>query len=289
MDRRTFISRAIRLTMGSALSEAYAMSSGEVLEPGRYHLPRWVPAVGVVADVSLNTMFDVRGSDPDSSMQYNYWSGTAYAKEYGENGSLIFNAGGHTATLTNYVYGYDVATRMHFMERQSTLHYQAADGYVADTVTGWLWADKSGTTVQEGETFAFHSYSFMTYLPPTSISGGRAPYGWLFTPGRASMCAGGQKGTRQAHKLALGLGLNTPYEMHGSPVPHNANFFLRCMIQHGTVLSGLDILAIPIRGATFITWILTTRLKVYTHGRRVTKRSFRITASGSMPKWMTYI
>ena len=225
MDRRTFISHAIGLTVVPALSDTYATVAARVLAAERYQIPSWVPAVGVVADISLNTMADVRGSDPDPSMQYNYWAGCAYAKDYGEKGTLIFNAGGHTATLTNYVYGYDVAIRRHFMERRSPRHYQAADGYVADTVTGWLWADTSGTKLQKGETFAYHSYSFMTYLPSKSIPGGRAPNGWLFTPGRASMCAGGQRGTRQAHKLALGLGLNTPYETHGSPVPYNANHF----------------------------------------------------------------
>lgn len=225
MDRRTFISRAIGLTAVPVLSDTHAKTAGGVLTVEHYQIPAWAPAVGVIADVSLNTMSDVRGSDPDPSMQYNYWAGCAYARDYGEKGTLIFNAGGHTATLTNYVYGYDVAARRHFMERQSPRHYLATDGYVADTVTGWLWADTSGTKMQEGETFAYHSYSFMTWLPPKSIPGGRAPNGWLFTPGRASMCAKGQRGTRQAHKLALGLGLNTPYEMHGSLLPHNANHF----------------------------------------------------------------
>lgn len=112
------------------------------------------------------------------------------------------------------------------MERQSPRHYPGRRRLCGGYGDGLVGADASGTTVQEGETFAYHSYSFMTYLPPNAaIPGGRAPNGCLFTPGRGSMCAGGQRGTRQSHKLALGLGLHTPYEMHGSPVPRNAGHF----------------------------------------------------------------
>lgn len=209
-----------------ASPETYAIAEGGILSAGRFHIPSWVPAVGTIDDVSLNTMSAVRGSDPDPSHQYNYWAGCAYAKGYGDKGTLIFNTGGHSATLINYVYGYDVATRLHFMERQSPTHYASSvDGYVADPVTGWLWGDTEESSLQVGETFAYHSYSFMTWLPPDAIPGGSAPNGWLFTPGRATMSAGGQKGTHQPHKLPLGLGLTTPYEMHGSPVPNNANCF----------------------------------------------------------------
>ena len=235
-------------------------------------LPDWIPTIGVIADVSLNTMSAVRGDDPDPSHQYNYWAGCAYAKEYGDTGSLIFNTGGHSSTLTNYVYRYDVATRLHSMEHQSPTHYASSvDGYVADTVTGWLWGDTAEATKQVGETFAHHSYSYLTYLPPSA----GAPNGWLYTPGRGSMSAGGQKSTLQAHKLPLGLGLTTPYEMHGELLTRTANHFfaLRDSLRNRVVWFGYDGTATPYRKLYYqnisdgtkgeITWITANGAAIF--------------------------
>lgn len=222
-----------------ASPETYVIAEGGILSAGRFRIPSWVPAVGTIADVSLNTMSAVKGSDPDPSHQYNYWAGCAYARDYGDKGTLIFNTGGHSATLTNYVYGYDVATRLHFMERQSPQHYASSvDGYVADKTTGWLWGDTAESSLQVGETFGYHSYAFMTWLPPSE----GAPNGWLYTPGRGAMSAGGQKSTLQAHKLPLGLGLTTPYQTHGDPLTRTANYFftLRDSLRNRVVWFGND-------------------------------------------------
>ena len=46
-----------------AQSESYAVPSGSSLSAGRRLIPAWVPPVGTIVDVGLNTVTSVMGSD----------------------------------------------------------------------------------------------------------------------------------------------------------------------------------------------------------------------------------
>ena len=186
-------------------------------------LPDWVPGVGQIVDISLNTMNDVRGTDNHWQLEQQFiaWAGSAYAENYGEVGSLIFHTGGHTSGDSNSIYSYDIAARTWEQERPNATQYLVydpiSDTYdVGDTVTGWMWAADNSTELQVGEPFAEHTYATLTWLPPDVLPGSQ--YGYLYTPGRTTMSQSGLKGTHQPHKYAIGS--FAPWTFAGTPLPN---------------------------------------------------------------------
>lgn len=200
--------------MASPVGDSYSCDPGGVIAAGRNYLPAWVPPVGAISDVALNTMYDVRGTGTHTAGYLDDWCGIAYAPEYGEYGSLIGHGGGHSDSRENGIIRYDIATRLCSRIKNDATAYLHADGYIADPVTGWMWDATTGTGVQVGEPFATHNYAFLMTLPSTAKAG--APNGWLFTPGRASMPDGGSTGTNQSHKFALGV--DSLWSLEGSPL-----------------------------------------------------------------------
>lgn len=198
-----------------AQPESYAIASGETLSAGRFRLPAWLPSVGEIVNVGLNTVYDVRGAETNTAALFNAWCTAAYAPDWGKYGSFVYHGGGHGDRAENSHYRYDIETRLTTKERQSCAIYQHSDSYVADTVTGWMWAATTGTEVQVGEPFVHHTYSNLIVVPESAIDG-TAPNGWLFTLGRGSMPMPGQIGTNQTHKFALGV--DAKWSFGGSPV-----------------------------------------------------------------------
>lgn len=199
--------------MATPVNDSYSAASGGVIAGGRYHIPTWVPPVGSIADVALNTMYDVRGTGTKTAGVLDDWCGIAYAPEYGEYGSLIGHGGGHSDSQENGIYRYDIATRTWTKIKGDASSYPQGDTYNADPTTGWMW-QADGVSLQSGEPFATHNYAFLMTLPSTAKAG--APNGWLFTPGRASMPNGGSRGTNQSHKFALGV--DSVWSLEGSPL-----------------------------------------------------------------------
>lgn len=184
------------------VADSYSVPSGGVILAGRY--PSWVPAVGTIADVSTNNLEDVRGADDLNQTRaiMSAWSGAAYVEGWGRYGSMIFTGGGHGDGKLNAIYRYDIETRAFTKIKNSAPWFLNASNRVADNVTGWMWADASGTTMQVGEPFAAHFYSGLVGVPASAMPG--ATNGWLITAGRNTMPQGADQETNQPHKIALG-------------------------------------------------------------------------------------
>jgi hypothetical protein len=205
----------------TAPADNYFIASGATLYAGcaapDAGIPPWVPAPGTVADISLNTLFDVKGTITNSIAITRTWSGVAYAPWWGAYGTLVGGGGGHSDGNQNFLMQYDIQSRLFSILKPSCPVFHAdADNYVADVTTGWMFGDTVGGSLQVGEPFTGHFYAYQIALPPSALAG--APNGWLFTPGRTSMAEGAQRATKQSHKFALGMGAGTKWSMHGSPL-----------------------------------------------------------------------
>ena len=202
--------------MQNATSDFYAIGSGGRLRAGLPSvLPPWVPALGTVADVSTNVLVDVRGSSAAAGL-FSGWSGISYAPLLGDMGSFICMGGGHGDGSHNDIYRYDIATRVFSKIKNAAPIFIASNTYVADPVTGWMWGDTGATTVQVGEPFCAHFYSFAIVVPRSD-----SPYGSLLTPTRGSMPLAGQFATQQSHRFNLN-GSATKWDMHGAPLTNRA-------------------------------------------------------------------
>lgn len=166
-------------------------------------MPSWVPPVGVIRDVSLNTLSSQRGTDDAGWTRaiFNAWSGMAVVEQYGDLGSVIATGGGHGDGAANAVYRFDLATRLWSKIKQSATPFNVG-GNVADPATGWMYADASGSTLQVGQPFAAHHYSGLVGVPPSAIPGGR--HGWLLSAGRIVQPFAAGPGTSKGLKLNLG-------------------------------------------------------------------------------------
>lgn len=176
------------------------------VEPNWSVLPRspsWLPAVGTVEDLTTNTVNSAAGY---SSNMWKAWSGVAWAPWWGTYGSIIASGGGHTDGDKNDVYRIDIGTRLVTQIKAAATAFSKADGYIADTTTGWMWANATGgdTTVQTGEPFTPHFYGGLVALPPDFSPSG-ATNGSLYTGSRTGMPYTGSAGTLMAHNLRLGV------------------------------------------------------------------------------------
>lgn len=198
--------------------DSYSVASGMAIYGGRVAPPvgpAWLPAIGTVADISLNTLSSVQGASNASAI-WSAWSGGAWAPWWGDLGSMAFEGGGHSNGYDNDVYRYDVATRSFskIKNRTTNVHFiETTPGatYVADPVTGWMWADDGGVNLQEGQPFSAHFYANITAVPPSARAG--ATNGWLTAMGRIAMPLSGSSGTKRVHRLAMGEA--QLWEMHG--------------------------------------------------------------------------
>lgn len=193
------------------------------MNPPSIVVPSWVPAIGTIADISLNTLQSARGTIPDNDVKQftRTWSGVAYARSWGVYGRLVGGGGGHGDGDLNCMFNYDVESRLWALEKNAAPVYPwpgdpEGASNVADTLTGWMYANTSGTALQVGEPFTSHFYAYQVALPPSAIAGS-APNGWLFTPGRTSLPPASDM-TAQSHKWALGQGVNGKWTMHGTPL-----------------------------------------------------------------------
>lgn len=194
-------------------------------------LPPWVPAPGTIADVSLNTL---RSTAMEITNRYHLlevydsWSGITYFPWWGRYGTFVATGGGHSNTPYNHIFAYSVEDRLHtrikrhapyFLHRfdiNGTPHYWVADG-----VTGWMYADATTEALQVGEAFAAHTYAYTVAIPPGLMpedDPNEAPNGWLFTPGKTSIHSTGQKGTNQSHRIAVGA--SEKWKAFGPPLTY---------------------------------------------------------------------
>lgn len=189
---------------GTPVEDAYQGFPYGYVTGGRSLLPEWSPPVGVLSDISLNTIYDARVTEAQAAMQQQIdaWAGAIFVPTYGYLGSMIFHTGGHIYFDSNAIYRYDIATRLWSNERPPATQFLDADSYIADVVTGWMWAADGGVGLQVGEPFAAHTYAWLTWIPPSNAPGTK--HGYLYTPGRGSMSRPGQKGTNQPHKYEIG-------------------------------------------------------------------------------------
>lgn len=202
--------------MAVPVNETFFGSLGSTIYLGRSAgIPAWVPAAGTVADVSLNTPSQGLGAPYASTDQAfgRSWSGRAYAKWWGTYGRTVGGAGGHGDGAQNWLVAYNIETRLYYVEKESCAVFHAADGYVGDPTTGWMWDSTAGTTMQVGEPFTSHFYGIQVAVPPAARTG--APNGWLVTPTRGSLADGGQRATFQGHRFALGQ--DVQWAAHSTP------------------------------------------------------------------------
>ena len=212
--------------MATQVGDSYAVASGGVIAGGRYYLPGWLPPLGGIADVSLNTLESVRDSDDLSQTRaiMSAWSGCAFIAEWGVAGSLIFTGGGHDDGKLNAIYRYDIAGREFSKIKPSAPWFEGPSSRIADPLTGWMWSETSGTSVQVGEPFAAHFYAGLVGVPPSAVSG--VSHGLLVTAGRTTMPRDAGAATKQAHKIRLGQ--DDKWTTHGSPLAVDTGYGGAC-------------------------------------------------------------
>lgn len=145
-------------------------------------LPSWLPAVGQVGAISLNTL---SSQDPCPARNCSFsggpslggpgegvaaviddWNGGAFAPAYSQYGGLVVHGGGHGAYYGNEVYVFNFTTRLWERINLPTPIFSTADtdGNGLDYAEGELAAYNSGTG--QAYPMSTHNYYHMQYLPP---------------------------------------------------------------------------------------------------------------------------
>jgi len=180
--------------------------------------PSWTPAVGSIANVSLNAMSDVNPCPANNcsysgvtkqGSEYND-TGVVYAPKLGAMGSIICTGGGHNDYYGNEVYRYDIATRLfsritepHGVVQATSPPLAAGDtniGNHTDRLYGELWADNTFTTTLQNQPGSSHNYGYQVIVPI-------GPRGTLITLSRPVLTPNGVCG-RMAHSLDLDAQVN---------------------------------------------------------------------------------
>lgn len=177
----------------------------------------WLPAPGSIVNVSLNTLASQAPEVPRYPLRsiYDAWSGITYFPWWGTYGTFVATGGGHGDSAYNDIFAYSVEDRTHRRIKKHAPIFKHADNNIADSVTGWMWADAFTNELQVGESFAAHMYASAVAIPPGIIEGD-APNGWLYTPGKVAIPYSGALGTKQSHRIAVGVAQK--WEAHGTPV-----------------------------------------------------------------------
>lgn len=191
-------------------------------------IPAWYVAMaaGTVEDLTTNTPVEALGYGVNFMRAYSGW---AWAPWWGLAGSVVWAGGGHGDGTPNSILRADVATRLISVIKTAATAFVKSTTYVADPVTGWMWANATDgdATVQVGEPFAAHHYANITALPESAFPGQGAMNGWLYKVGAMSMPLAGQSQTNQAHKLRMGV--DQQWSAHGnSSIPNAATYGPSC-------------------------------------------------------------
>jgi hypothetical protein len=177
-------------------------------------LPAWVPAIGAIANVSLNVMHDVdpcpanncswSGGVTKQSSVFND-TGVAVIPWLGTMGSLAITAGGHNDYFGNEVYVYDIALQKWWrLTDPDPLTYGEAlsgpdAGYFADHIHGEIFADASHTTTKQNAPSPSHLYCYLVAIPPGVA--GMGAMGGLMSVARPALSPTGSYAGRQSHIL----------------------------------------------------------------------------------------
>lgn len=166
----------------------------------------WVPTVGNLASVSLNTLNSqaptLGGSQTNPAGVMDAWCGMTYAATLGANGSLVLHGGGHDDYPYNEVYRYDVATRLwsRIVEPVYPI-FLGPDSYYTDATYAEYYTSTAGSAVHTGKAAADHTYGHTLWLPQGSLGSDAA--GYYFSAGNSSQPPGGQRGSAWPHYVPL--------------------------------------------------------------------------------------
>ena len=182
--------------MATAVDDTYSAESGATIYGGREGpsaLPAWVPEPGTFADISLNTMYDVRPEgwpNSDIAGPFLNWSGGVFNPDFSALGALVIHGSGHLASGSpvwagNWCFDLDNLA------------------WVGRNVPGPLNAyGESTDPASLGHTYAPHTYDGLV-MQPAALGGG--PKGSLI---RASM-AGAPFGV-PVHRFDLSSAVDAP-------------------------------------------------------------------------------
>lgn len=103
--------------MAAPVADSYGCASGGVIAGGRHLLPDWLPAHGTFANISLNTLNDVKpaGYASETAGPFVNWAGGVFVADFGTKGGLAVYGSGHLqagTALWSGVWVFDLATRM---------------------------------------------------------------------------------------------------------------------------------------------------------------------------------
>lgn len=171
--------------------------------------PSWRPAEGTIADVSLNTLESVCAPDATADKALQAYCGVAYAPWLGAYGSIIITGGGHSDSVLNAIYRYDIASRLCSKIKPSAPSVMLGYSQNADVDTGWMYADLAGN-LQVGELFSSHNYNQIVCVPDNVIPGGGGN-GWFISYMPQSIPILGQGGSRRCYKIRLGVDTKFTY------------------------------------------------------------------------------
>jgi hypothetical protein len=188
-----------------AVSTSYIGIPSE-LQPAS--VPSFVPAVGTIANISLNRMADVNPC-PSNACSYSGVSkqssvfndtGVVYAPKMGSLGSIIVTGGGHNDYYGSEVYRYDFATQLWTRITEPHNVMQATSGASlglhADRILGEQWADTTWTTTLQNQPSAGHLYGYQVIIPVGAKDS-------LVTLARPALTPAGNPHGRIAHILDL--------------------------------------------------------------------------------------
>lgn len=143
--------------------------------PAPTTLPSWLPAVGQVGAISLNSISAVNPC-PANGCSYSAvegqsavledWNGGAFAPAYSQYGGLVVHGGGHNGYFGNEVYVFNCTTRL--WERiNNPTPTPGGIAYSWDTTEGELVANTPAST---------HTYYQVQYLPPERGGGTKGSF-----------------------------------------------------------------------------------------------------------------
>lgn len=208
LSRRTFFLTIIKSLLGSLLAAGSAranrlrdkstpvISDGNLIEvqgtqpptpkPNQTTdkaLPSWVPAPGHKADIQLNKLWQVdyapsatrtnRGREwytygDGQDGRFIEWSGAVYAKDYSQNGAMIYFGGGHSGSQYTKLAIFDLTTRLWAEKGEQTRYAGPYKGIYPSGFTTYL-----GHTPN-----AEHTYANTVYVP-ASVAGNKRGW-WLY-------------------------------------------------------------------------------------------------------------
>lgn len=204
--------------MATPVGDSYSCGPDGVIAAGRSFLPSWVPSLGQLKSVHLNSLSSINPC-PENNCWYSEaskqngpwcnWAGGVFASDFSDYGAMVYFGGGHGGYDGTEYYIFDLGTR-----QWSRTGEIPPNGYFDYMDTEWCDYLQNGSYIIPSQ----HTYSHAVYL--SAAQAGNAKGSFLLTyqvfgggPGE-----GPAAGRQQPHAIDLSTGVSSRYTSNtGSP------------------------------------------------------------------------